>query len=93
MIDSDEDWQEATQLSGEPEPLPHGETQTFELSSLTPRVRYYIAMKSWDAYGNWSEISNVIEAMVTGIIEDGYTGEIDIGGEVSRESDAAAASH
>ncbi len=52
----------ATQVSAEPTPKTAGQAETYVVSSLTPNTPYYFALKSTDAAGNVSAISNVVTA-------------------------------
>lgn len=52
----------ATQARGEPVPLPYGTYQEFTLPELAPGTHYYFAMKTADDSGNWSSMSNVVDA-------------------------------
>jgi formylglycine-generating enzyme required for sulfatase activity len=57
-----EDWEGAAQVEGEPAPGPRGTAETFQVTGLDPGVTYYFALKSADAAGNWSGLSNVASA-------------------------------
>ena len=50
---------EMQHVAGEPEPLGAGEWQTISLDLPGDITRYRFAMKTWDAYNNVSEISEV----------------------------------
>jgi hypothetical protein len=52
-------WASATQVSGEPAPLPAGSQQTFTVTGLQPGTRYYFAIKTGDEVPNWSSLSNI----------------------------------
>jgi hypothetical protein len=54
---------QAANASGEPEPKPAGEKEAFALKGLTPG-KYWVAVKSFDAEQNMSDISNVVEVEV-----------------------------
>jgi hypothetical protein len=56
---SDGNWASATQVSGEPAPLPAGQQQSFTVTGLQPGRTYYFAMKTADEVPNWSGLSNV----------------------------------
>ncbi len=51
-------WAAATQVSGEPAPLPAGTLQTFTVNDLSCSTPYYFALKSSDGAHNISPISN-----------------------------------
>ena len=52
-------WGSATTVSGEPTPAVMGTTQSMQISGLTAGTTYYFGLKSVDASGNWSALSNV----------------------------------
>lgn len=52
-------WVWATQAGNEPDPLPAGQTQTFEVAGLTPQTTYHFALKAVDEASNWSGLSNI----------------------------------
>ena len=56
---NDSNWASATQVSGEPTPLPAGTQQTFTVTGLQSGRTYYFAMKTADEVPNWSGLSNV----------------------------------
>jgi phosphodiesterase/alkaline phosphatase D-like protein len=56
---NDANWNSATQVSGEPAPLPAGTQQTFTVTGLQSGQTYYFAMKTADEVPNWSGLSNV----------------------------------
>lgn len=57
-INSQLRWQYATQVYGEPTPSPAGSTDSMLVSGLEPGGRYYFCIKSSDAAGNISGLSN-----------------------------------
>ncbi|MBM3285938.1 MAG: T9SS type A sorting domain-containing protein [Candidatus Eisenbacteria bacterium] len=46
-----------------PDPASPGVEQRLTIADLIPSTRYYVALRSRDPRGNWSEISNQIEAI------------------------------
>ena len=52
-------WDEATQVTGEPAPKTAGSFETFTVTGLT-NTTYYFAIKTADEVPNWSPISNVV---------------------------------
>ena len=58
-------WALATQAPNEPAPLPPGMTQTMTVGSLTPAHTYHFALKSRDAMGAWSVLSNLASAVLS----------------------------
>ncbi|WP_158289582.1 fibronectin type III domain-containing protein [Paenibacillus flagellatus] len=52
-------WNDATQLTNEPQPQAAGTVQTLAVSGLTPGTTYYFAMRTLDEAANISAISNV----------------------------------
>jgi len=57
-------WASATPVDGEPTPKSAGGTETFPVSGLAPGVTYYFGMKTTDADGNESTLSNVCSRTV-----------------------------
>lgn len=55
----EENWESATQVEGEPQPLPAGTRQEFTIESLSPRTTYYAALKASDERGQVSPMSRV----------------------------------
>lgn len=53
-------WNEATQLEDEPQPKAAGTRQTYIAAGLKPNTQYYFALRTRDAAGNWSDVSNTI---------------------------------
>ncbi len=56
-------WSSATEVQGEPAPAPAGSNETFTVTGLDPNTRYTFAVKTRDDAGNWSLLSNLIEAV------------------------------
>jgi hypothetical protein len=56
-----DDWATATQVQGEPGPLPAGMTQTMDIDSLAYGLTYYFGMKCIGAEGAESGLSNLAE--------------------------------
>ncbi len=57
---TDENWASATPMTGEPEPQVAGSSESFHVTGLRRSTTYHFAMKTQDADGNWSGISNNI---------------------------------
>jgi len=55
---TDQSWQGAIQVPNEPAPLPAGMIQTMIVLGLTPASTVHFALKSRDASGSWSPLSN-----------------------------------
>lgn len=55
---TEENWESANGCPDPPMPLEYGETETFEVTGLSPDVTYYFVIKSYDEELNWSELSN-----------------------------------
>lgn len=55
-------WATANQAAGEPNPQPADSTEEFTVEDLAPNTFYYFAIKTGDAAGNWSALSNVDSA-------------------------------
>ncbi len=59
---TDANWSAASQASGEPSPATPGDSETFSVAGLSYSTTYYVAVKSIDASGNVSALSNVVSA-------------------------------
>lgn len=55
-------WNSATQVSGEPSPGSPGTAQSYTVTGLSRQVTYYFALKVEDDAGNLSALSNVVNA-------------------------------
>jgi len=53
-------WDNATQVTGEPSPQVAGSSESFTVEDLQPGTTYYFAVMTADEVPNWSELSNVI---------------------------------
>lgn len=73
---SEANWNSAMQASFVPSPSDPGSTDSCTITALSPAVTYYIALKSVDSSGNWSDISNVLSATTSIALgtDDGHTG-------------------
>jgi hypothetical protein len=58
----DNNWDAASQVSGEPSPRAAGSPESFTVSGLQPGTTYYFAIKTADEIPNWSGISNIASA-------------------------------
>lgn len=58
-----ETWEEAFSVSGLPDPAPSGSSESFLVSGLLGATTYYFGLRSTDAAGNWSELSNEVVAV------------------------------
>ena len=61
-------WSLATTAPGEPAPAAAGTVQTFTLAGLAGSATYYVAMKTADASGNVSVLSNVVSGTTLDVI-------------------------
>ena len=61
-------WASATPATGEPAPAVAGTVQTLTLSGLQGSQIYYVAMKTSDASGNLSGLSNVVSGTTLDVI-------------------------
>lgn len=57
---TNDNWNSATQITGEPTPLAAGSTQSMTVSGLTYSTTYYFAIKTSDESSNEAELSNVV---------------------------------
>jgi len=62
---TDDNWDSATQVDGEPAPKEAGTAESFTVTGLSPDTTYHFAMKTADEVPNWSELSNVPSATTT----------------------------
>ncbi len=51
-------WDQASQVTGEPSPQPAGSQESFTVTELEPNTTYYFAIKTVDEALNWSGLSN-----------------------------------
>jgi hypothetical protein len=58
MINSEERWNLATPVTGEPAPKPAGSTESFTVTGLWSSTMYHFAIKTADEVPNWSDLSN-----------------------------------
>ncbi|WP_263818278.1 S8 family serine peptidase [Salinibacter sp.] len=61
-IETDQDFQNATQAADPPSPSAPGSTDEATVEGLTPGTEYFFAIKSSDTFGNTSGLSNVASA-------------------------------
>lgn len=57
-IDTEEDWNQATLCSGEPEPSLAGQRDSMLITGLDPASSYYLCVKTYDEVNNVSVMSN-----------------------------------
>lgn len=53
-------WNSASQVTGEPAPKVAGSSESFTIPNLTANTTYYFAIKTADEATNWSGLSNVV---------------------------------
>ena len=56
---TEDNWDAATPLTGEPDPTVGGEDESHVVTGLDPTTTYYFAIRTADEVPNWSELSNV----------------------------------
>ena len=56
----------ATAVTPAPSPAAGGTAVTHTVSPLTPGGTYYFALRTMDESGNWSGVSNVVQATLPG---------------------------
>ncbi len=61
-LDTENEWDPASQATGEPSPSSAGSTENFTVTGLTPNTAYYFALKTADEVPNWSGLSNTDSA-------------------------------
>ena len=65
---TDQNWALATPVAGEPSPAVAGTIQTFTIPGLQGSATFYVAMKTADAAGNVSVLSNVVSGTTLDVI-------------------------
>ena len=58
QIDTEQEWQAANQVEGEPLPSPAGQIDSMMVIGLAPGLSYYFCIKAYDEAGNYSGLSN-----------------------------------
>ena len=58
VIDTEEEFDAATRVEGEPTPAVAGSSESFVLTRLVPNTSYWFALKTADEVPNWSQLSN-----------------------------------
>ncbi len=67
----------ADTVAGAPKPAPAGTAQSCDVALPVPGVTYYFAIRTRDAAGNWSALSNVVSlASPTTAVRRGAPGEL-----------------
>jgi hypothetical protein len=59
---TDINWENATQCTNEPTPIPAGAPEAFTVTGLFSGTKYYFAIKSFDERPNYSPLSNIASA-------------------------------
>lgn len=65
-ITNDTDFNNATEVTGEPTPSVAGSSESYEVTSLNPETTYYFALKTTDELANTSALSNVYSVSTAG---------------------------
>jgi len=68
-LDTETEWNAASQATGEPAPQPAGSTENFTVAGLTPGTAYYFALKTADEVPNWSGLSNTDFATAAEVVD------------------------
>ena len=71
-----ENWQQSAVATWTPIPSIAGTKQEAVVSGLEVGRRYYFVVRTCDDLGNWSELSNVVSAVVPAPVCDGFTGNV-----------------
>jgi hypothetical protein len=75
-ITTDDEFNAATQLTGEPAPSPAGTSESMTVNGLQPGTTYYFAIKTFDQVGNVSPLSNspsgTTSSLTLGYITDDF---------------------
>ena len=80
---NEQNWNLASQVSGEPSPKNAGQDENFTVTGLVPATNYFFAIKAADEVPNWSAISNVAPAIGYGVFLWIYPRTIRTGGEIN----------
>ncbi len=59
----EQNWDVATQITGEPQPKPGGQWENFTVTGFAASTNYFFALKTADEVPNWSGISNLAPAI------------------------------
>jgi len=74
---TEESWGSASQITGEPwPPFASGRTQVFTMSETNVQTTYYFALRTLDDNGNYSDLSNVVEAPDLVTVDDVAPGRV-----------------
>ncbi len=68
-LDTETEWDAASQATGEPAPQPAGSAENFTVAALTPGTAYYFALKTADEVPNWSGLSNSDSATAAEVVD------------------------
>ncbi|MEW6412676.1 MAG: FG-GAP-like repeat-containing protein [Candidatus Zixiibacteriota bacterium] len=72
-----DNWVSAAQMTGEPEPSAAGTVESFDIVDLHRSSTYYFALKTCDASGNWSEISNCVSVTTPDMFDAAVTFDVE----------------
>jgi formylglycine-generating enzyme required for sulfatase activity len=65
-IETEDDWEQAVPVDGEPIPSRSGVHESLRVTGLERLTDYHFGLKTMDAASNWSELSNIAIAQTTG---------------------------
>jgi hypothetical protein len=69
---NEDDWDEASQKNGVPQPASPGSTEEMIAENLNPGTWLYVTARTVDDFGNVSQLGNCIRLLVRGIDVEGY---------------------
>ena len=72
---NEDDWDEASQKNGVPEPGLPGTIEEMIVENLNPGTWLYVTARAIDDFGNISQLGNCIRLLVRGIDIDGYVND------------------
>jgi hypothetical protein len=81
-IDTEEEWNLANQLNGEPTPSMAGQVDSIVISGILPGASYYFCLKTYDDAFNSSQLSNS-PLVGASSPQDVITGDVNDSGEVN----------
>ena len=70
---TEDNWSSAVPLDGEPDPQVAGSAESFDVSGMSLSNTYYFAMRTMDAAGNQSDISNCVTVTTQDLFDEQVT--------------------
>jgi hypothetical protein len=76
-------WEDATQVVGEPLPAPAGQRQSITIAGLQLGTTYFFAIRAADEVLNWSDMSNIVSATPSIVLDIDDEDEVILPTEIS----------